>query len=164
MGLVLGVRSFGRCRRKRDSGASKEASSCVDPASIPGRLGGGCLPRLALPAFLTICVTPLAYSISAGIFAGIASYFVLGAVLAAAEAADRAGDRLGGALRGVGAPAPRRDDVALRGKFGSGVGVCVCVFPWGAKLQGDVLKTPDIMLEGRFWRWSSSAALLGLVT
>lgn len=76
--------------------------------------------RLALPAFLTICVTPLAYSISAGIFAGIASYFVLGAVLAAAEAADRAGDRLGGALRGVGAPAPRRDDVALRGKFGSG--------------------------------------------
>ncbi|CAJ1419051.1 unnamed protein product [Effrenium voratum] len=42
--------------------------------------------RLALPAFLTICITPLAYSISAGIFVGIASYYVLGGVLWLAEA------------------------------------------------------------------------------
>lgn len=42
--------------------------------------------RVALPAFLTICVTPMAYSISAGIFIGIASYYVLGGVLWLAEA------------------------------------------------------------------------------
>jgi len=43
--------------------------------------------RLALPAFLTICITPLAYSISAGIFVGIASYYVLGAIVWLAEVA-----------------------------------------------------------------------------
>ncbi|CAE7232287.1 unnamed protein product [Symbiodinium sp. KB8] len=47
--------------------------------------------RLALPAFLTICITPLAYSISAGIFVGIASYYVLGCVLWLAEVAARGG-------------------------------------------------------------------------
>lgn len=46
--------------------------------------------RLALPAFLTICVTPLTYSIAAGIFAGISSYFVLGFVLWLLEAATHA--------------------------------------------------------------------------
>ena len=70
--------------------------------------------RIALPAFLTICITPLAhapqcdarnladfcsctgprasvllrYSISFGIFVGIASYYVLGGVLWLAEALD----------------------------------------------------------------------------
>eukprot|EP00931_Biecheleriopsis_adriatica_P050896 TRINITY_DN29496_c0_g1_i1.p1 TRINITY_DN29496_c0_g1~~TRINITY_DN29496_c0_g1_i1.p1 ORF type:complete len:515 (+),score=106.07 TRINITY_DN29496_c0_g1_i1:54-1547(+) len=47
--------------------------------------------RLALPAFLTICITPLAYSISAGIFVGIASYFALGLILWLAEAAASIG-------------------------------------------------------------------------
>jgi len=47
--------------------------------------------RLALPAFLTICITPLAYSISAGIFVGIASYYVLGAVVWLAEMAASIG-------------------------------------------------------------------------
>jgi len=44
--------------------------------------------RIALPAFLTICITPLAYSISFGIFVGIASYYVLGCVLWLAEVAS----------------------------------------------------------------------------
>eukprot|EP00930_Biecheleria_cincta_P005281 TRINITY_DN106202_c0_g1_i1.p1 TRINITY_DN106202_c0_g1~~TRINITY_DN106202_c0_g1_i1.p1 ORF type:complete len:527 (-),score=85.53 TRINITY_DN106202_c0_g1_i1:56-1636(-) len=47
--------------------------------------------RLALPAFLTICITPLAYSISFGIFVGIASYYVLGAILWLAEGAASLG-------------------------------------------------------------------------
>lgn len=53
--------------------------------------------RLALPCFLIIVVTPLAYSISAGIFIGIASYCVLSAVLRVAELADE----VGGALYGT---------------------------------------------------------------
>mmetsp|Transcript_112678 Transcript_112678/g.291102 ORF Transcript_112678/g.291102 Transcript_112678/m.291102 type:complete len:496 (+) Transcript_112678:134-1621(+) len=52
--------------------------------------------RVALPCFLTICITPLAYSISAGIFSGIASYIVLSVVLRLTEAAERAGDALAG--------------------------------------------------------------------
>eukprot|EP00440_Ansanella_granifera_P017378 gb/GFBE01018874.1/.p1 GENE.gb/GFBE01018874.1/~~gb/GFBE01018874.1/.p1 ORF type:complete len:496 (+),score=103.47 gb/GFBE01018874.1/:1-1488(+) len=48
--------------------------------------------RLALPAFLTICITPLAYSISAGIFVGIASYYVLGGILWLAEVAASLGN------------------------------------------------------------------------
>jgi AGZA family xanthine/uracil permease-like MFS transporter len=55
--------------------------------------------KLALPAFLTICVTPMAYSISAGIFAGIACYFVLLAVLRLAEAGGSAGRALGARRR-----------------------------------------------------------------
>jgi AGZA family xanthine/uracil permease-like MFS transporter len=51
--------------------------------------------RIALPAFLIISVTPLTYSISAGIFSGIASYFVLGAVLHISEVATRLGETLG---------------------------------------------------------------------
>mmetsp|Transcript_86365 Transcript_86365/g.241534 ORF Transcript_86365/g.241534 Transcript_86365/m.241534 type:complete len:513 (-) Transcript_86365:137-1675(-) len=51
--------------------------------------------RIALPAFLIICVTPLTYSISAGIFVGLASYFVLRSVLLLAEAAENAGNVLG---------------------------------------------------------------------
>lgn len=47
--------------------------------------------RIALPAFLTICITPLAYSISFGIFVGIASYYVLGCVLWLAEVASVGG-------------------------------------------------------------------------
>jgi len=47
--------------------------------------------RLALPSFLIIVITPLAYSISAGIFVGIASYYVLGAVVWLAEMAASIG-------------------------------------------------------------------------
>merc|ERR1719171_2189188 len=50
--------------------------------------------RIALPAFLTICVTPLTYSISAGIFTGMASYFVLKYILGIAEIAARVGEKL----------------------------------------------------------------------
>mmetsp|Transcript_60072 Transcript_60072/g.127253 ORF Transcript_60072/g.127253 Transcript_60072/m.127253 type:complete len:529 (+) Transcript_60072:62-1648(+) len=50
--------------------------------------------RLALPAFLTICVTPLAYSISAGIFSGIATYVILDVVLRFAEVAEKAAQAL----------------------------------------------------------------------
>jgi len=56
--------------------------------------------RVALPAFLTICITPLAYSISAGIFAGISSYIVLSVVLRLAEVAERSADVLGGVCFG----------------------------------------------------------------
>jgi AGZA family xanthine/uracil permease-like MFS transporter len=51
--------------------------------------------RIALPAFLIICVTPLTYSISAGIFSGICSYVVLGAILRLTEAASRLGESIG---------------------------------------------------------------------
>lgn len=37
--------------------------------------------RVALPAFLTICVTPLTYSIAAGIFLGVSSYYILDVML-----------------------------------------------------------------------------------
>lgn len=47
--------------------------------------------RLALPAFLTIVITPLSYSISFGIFVGIATYYVLGAILWLSEAAASLG-------------------------------------------------------------------------
>jgi len=50
---------------------------------------------VALPAFLIICVTPLTYSISAGIFSGIAAYVVLGLVLRLADTAGSMGDSLG---------------------------------------------------------------------
>eukprot|EP00928_Gymnodinium_smaydae_P031126 TRINITY_DN22956_c0_g2_i1.p1 TRINITY_DN22956_c0_g2~~TRINITY_DN22956_c0_g2_i1.p1 ORF type:complete len:551 (-),score=124.11 TRINITY_DN22956_c0_g2_i1:62-1714(-) len=56
--------------------------------------------RIALPAFLIICVTPLTYSISAGIFVGVASYFVLKWMLALADVADAAGERFGSSLVG----------------------------------------------------------------
>lgn len=51
--------------------------------------------RVALPAFLTISVTPLTCSISAGIFTGMASYFILAAVLRMTDAASAAGSKLG---------------------------------------------------------------------
>lgn len=54
--------------------------------------------RVALPAFLIITVTPLAYSISAGVFMGIASYFVLGAVLWVADTGTTLGDSIGSHL------------------------------------------------------------------
>merc|ERR1719401_2162909 len=63
--------------------------------------------KLALPAFLTICVTPLAYSISAGIFAGMASYAILSVTLRLAEAAEGYGDALGQVLRCAGRQAPQ---------------------------------------------------------
>lgn len=44
--------------------------------------------RVALPAFITICVTPLAYSISAGIFLGISSYYLLDWMLKIADVAS----------------------------------------------------------------------------
>uniref|UniRef100_A0A7S4SPL1 Uncharacterized protein n=2 Tax=Alexandrium monilatum TaxID=311494 RepID=A0A7S4SPL1_9DINO len=53
--------------------------------------------RVALPAFLIICVTPMTFSISAGIFSGIFSYAVLSAVLACSDAAARLGASLAGA-------------------------------------------------------------------
>jgi len=56
--------------------------------------------RVALPAFLIICVTPLTFSISAGIFSGIAAYFMLAAMMGLAEAGERAGAALAGVLRG----------------------------------------------------------------
>jgi len=43
--------------------------------------------RVALPAFLIICVTPFTYSISAGIAFGIASYYILAAMLGIADLA-----------------------------------------------------------------------------
>jgi len=69
--------------------------------------------RLALPAFLTIVITPLAYSISAGIFAGIASYFVLGAVLRLAEVMEKAGESFGSAIFGESRRSPRREHTAM---------------------------------------------------
>jgi len=54
--------------------------------------------KLALPAFLIITVTPMTFSISAGIFSGMATYFVLEAMLKAAEAMDVAGLAAGKAL------------------------------------------------------------------
>jgi len=54
--------------------------------------------RIALPAFLIICVTPLTYSISAGIFVGVAAYFVLSFVLRCAEATSAAGDAFAAAF------------------------------------------------------------------
>eukprot|EP00442_Polarella_glacialis_P027018 CAMPEP_0115066886 /NCGR_PEP_ID=MMETSP0227-20121206/11068_1 /TAXON_ID=89957 /ORGANISM="Polarella glacialis, Strain CCMP 1383" /LENGTH=438 /DNA_ID=CAMNT_0002452861 /DNA_START=276 /DNA_END=1592 /DNA_ORIENTATION=+ len=57
--------------------------------------------RVALPCFLTICITPLAYSISAGIFVGIASYYVLGAILWLAEATATIGSSAGTASKRI---------------------------------------------------------------
>lgn len=62
--------------------------------------------RIALPAFLTICVTPLTYSISAGILSGMLSYFILGAVLRLSEVAEMVGK---GELRA--GPEPLAGDV-----------------------------------------------------
>jgi AGZA family xanthine/uracil permease-like MFS transporter len=65
--------------------------------------------RVALPAFLIISVTPLAYSISAGVFMGISSYFVLGAVLWVADVATSFGEKLGARLTfGSGVQVPAR--------------------------------------------------------
>jgi len=44
--------------------------------------------KVALPAFLIICVTPFTYSISAGIAFGIASYYILAAMLGLANFAS----------------------------------------------------------------------------
>lgn len=55
--------------------------------------------KIGVPAFLIICVTPMTFSISAGIFFGIASYMLLSVILAAADAATRLGERLGDGLR-----------------------------------------------------------------
>lgn len=51
--------------------------------------------RIALPSFLIISVTPLTYSISAGIFTGMASYVILSAVLRLSDLASNVGDDLG---------------------------------------------------------------------
>jgi len=53
--------------------------------------------KAGLPSFLVISITPLTYSISAGIFAGMAAHFLLTAILSVAEAAERAGDAVGDA-------------------------------------------------------------------
>lgn len=54
--------------------------------------------RVALPAFLIICVTPMTFSISAGIFSGIAAHFVLKLVLWLVEAAQQVGQAAGSML------------------------------------------------------------------
>lgn len=53
--------------------------------------------KSALPAFLIITITPLTYSISAGIFSGMAAHFLLTTILKLSEAAERAGDLVGDA-------------------------------------------------------------------
>merc|ERR1712151_226835 len=55
----------------------------------------------ALPAFLIICVTPLAYSISAGIFVGLVAYIILGTILRFTEAATSCADMCVEAFRTV---------------------------------------------------------------
>eukprot|EP00929_Paragymnodinium_shiwhaense_P082110 TRINITY_DN43153_c0_g1_i1.p1 TRINITY_DN43153_c0_g1~~TRINITY_DN43153_c0_g1_i1.p1 ORF type:complete len:523 (-),score=111.40 TRINITY_DN43153_c0_g1_i1:174-1742(-) len=69
--------------------------------------------HIALPAFLIICVTPLTYSISAGILVGVASYFILRLVSWLTEAAEKAGEAFGQALWGTGTSSRT---VSLNGK------------------------------------------------
>jgi len=54
--------------------------------------------RTALPSFLIICVTPMTFSISAGIFSGLASFWILGVVLKFTALSEDFGEKLGGWL------------------------------------------------------------------
>mmetsp|Transcript_49464 Transcript_49464/g.115674 ORF Transcript_49464/g.115674 Transcript_49464/m.115674 type:complete len:506 (-) Transcript_49464:226-1743(-) len=55
--------------------------------------------RVALPSFLIICVTPMTFSISAGIFCGLASYWLLGLILKFSALSEEVGERLGAWLQ-----------------------------------------------------------------
>lgn len=91
--------------------------------------------RIALPAFLIICVTPLTYSISAGIFVGVAAYFILGWSLRLAELAGAAGEWLGHSLFGGCGRGGKSDRGANRGGEGGDFGE-LREGPWLARQRG----------------------------